>query len=100
MLHEGPVNQVIAEVKDSGFSLFVFNQKPPLIENLTRTLKDWPFFLASRELPCLGKLSVRRFFSNVLSSLLPVSVDAQEVKDSVKCPDYIERLARKYMVRF
>ncbi|KAM4666825.1 uncharacterized protein AAGF69_006441 isoform 3-T3 [Amazona ochrocephala] len=35
---------------------------------------------------------------NVLFYLLPVLVDAQEMKDSVKSPDYIERLARKYMV--
>ncbi|XP_030338075.1 uncharacterized protein LOC115606376 [Strigops habroptila] len=34
---------------------------------------------------------------NVLSYLLPVSVDSQEMKNSVKSLDYIERLARKYM---
>ncbi|KAM9557193.1 uncharacterized protein ACIB01_008469 isoform 2-T2 [Guaruba guarouba] len=27
----------------------------------------------------------------------PIEVDAQEMKDSVNSPDYIERLARKYM---
>lgn len=37
---------------------------------------------------------------NVLSYLLPVSVDSQEMKNSVKSLDYIERLARKYMVTF
>lgn len=39
-------------------------------------------------------------FSNVLSYPLPVSVDAQEKEDSVKSPDCVERLARKYMVTF
>lgn len=43
---------------------------------------------------------MKRFFSNVLSYPLPDLVDAQEMKDSAKSPDYIERLARKYMVTF
>lgn len=43
---------------------------------------------------------MKRFFSNVLSYSLPDLVDAQEMKDSAKSPDYIERLARKYMVTF
>lgn len=41
-----------------------------------------------------------KVFFDVLSYPLPVSADAQEKEDSVKSPDYIERLARKYMVTF
>lgn len=47
-----------------------------------------------------GQFIYEKIFPNVLSYALPVLVDAQEMKDSVKSPDYIERLARKYMVTF
>lgn len=47
-----------------------------------------------------GHLISEKVFSNVLSYPLPVSVDAQEKEDSVKNPDSVERLARKYMVSF
>lgn len=41
-----------------------------------------------------------RAFSDAFSYPLPVLSDAQEMKDSVKSSDYIERLAHKYMVTF
>lgn len=47
-----------------------------------------------------GQFIYEKTFSNMLFYPLPVLVDAQEMKDSVKSPDYIERLARKYMVTF
>lgn len=47
-----------------------------------------------------GQFIYEKTFSNMLFYPLPVLVDAQEMKDSVKSPDYVERLARKYMVNF
>ncbi|XP_041903230.1 uncharacterized protein LOC121673694 [Corvus kubaryi] len=44
-----------------------------------------------------GQFISEKVFSNVLSYPLPVSVHAQEKEDSVKSPDCVERLARKYM---
>ncbi|XP_054683932.1 uncharacterized protein LOC129207273 [Grus americana] len=41
---------------------------------------------------CFGKWKPKLFLGNLLSGL-----NAQEMKDSVKSPDYIERLASKYM---